>query len=346
MAPVTIVEQSVGPPEPNAIRVLVTGFGPFWRYQVNPSWLAVKPLHNTILRVEPSTEPIVPSLHHAHNDHPMAMDDMEAVSQAPLVIHITTLQIPVAYHAVLSTVAGLHSRPPVLPEPEDPAFMIPTPPQNGYDFMFHIGVAGRGPLRIEKIGHKLGYRMKDAEGQYAPVVATPKEIQPEPTETERIELQRMYIGAGIIPVTDIGPPGPSGVLNGEHGDAPHPPVDVTEHQPNRGFGKGFENFADELPTEVDVARLIHSMKESGIESVYSSMDAGHYLCDFLFYGSLAEAKRVASKQEKDKARNTPPKTTPVLFMHCPPQGQPHHSEQVTHAIKHIIGWVCTRNTRP
>ncbi len=195
----------------------------------------------------------------------MAMDDMEAVSQAPLVIHITTLQIPVTYHAVLSTVAGLHFRPPVLPEPEDPAFMIPTPPQNGYDFMFHIGVAGRGPLRIEKIGHKLGYRMKDAEGQYAPVVATPKEIQPEPTETERIELQRMYIGAGIIPVTDIGPPGPSGVLNGEHGDAPHPPVDVTEHQPNRGFGKGYENFADELPTEVDVARLIHSMKESGIE---------------------------------------------------------------------------------
>ena len=52
------------------------------------------------------------------------------------------------------------------------------------------------------------------------------------------------------------------------------------------------------------------------------MDAGHFLCDFLFYASLAEAKRHATKLEKDKTRSTPPKMTPVLFMHCPPVGQP------------------------
>ena len=31
------------------------------------------------------------------------------------------------------------------------------------------------------------------------------------------------------------------------------------------------------------------------------MDAGHFLCDYIFYCSLAESKRVAGKQEKDKA---------------------------------------------
>ena len=75
------------------------------------------------------------------------------------------------------------------------------------------------------------------------------------------------------------------------------------------------------------------------------MDAGHYLCDFLFYGSLAEAKRAAANKEKDKIRNTPPRPTPVLFMHCPPDGQPLKTEAVTDAIKYIVAWVC-RRTRP
>lgn len=72
------------------------------------------------------------------------------------------------------------------------------------------------------------------------------------------------------------------------------------------------------------------------------MDAGHFLCDFLFYASLAEAKRNAAKQEKDKARSTPPKMTPVLFMHCPPVGQPFETEEVTDAIKKVVLWVCAR----
>lgn len=72
------------------------------------------------------------------------------------------------------------------------------------------------------------------------------------------------------------------------------------------------------------------------------MDAGHYLCDFLFYSSLAEAKRHATKQEKDKARSTPPKMTPVLFMHCGPVGQPLETEEVTDAIKKTVLYVCSR----
>lgn len=72
------------------------------------------------------------------------------------------------------------------------------------------------------------------------------------------------------------------------------------------------------------------------------MDAGHYLNDFLFYGSLSEAKRNAQALEKGKTRSTPPKMTPVLFMHCCPVGQPFETEEVTEAIKHVVAWVCAR----
>lgn len=63
------------------------------------------------------------------------------------------------------------------------------------------------------------------------------------------------------------------------------------------------------------------------------MDAGHYLCDFIYYGSLAEVKR--SSKPYEKKRNTQ-----VLFLHCPPVGLPLSTEEVTEAIKRIIIWVC------
>jgi len=61
------------------------------------------------------------------------------------------------------------------------------------------------------------------------------------------------------------------------------------------------------------------------------MDAGHYLCDFIYYCSLAEAKRIEKPNEK---------RTQVLFLHCPPVNQPLSTEDVTDAIKRIIVWTC------
>jgi pyroglutamyl-peptidase len=70
------------------------------------------------------------------------------------------------------------------------------------------------------------------------------------------------------------------------------------------------------------------------QQIYSSMDAGHYVCDFAYYCSLAEAKRAASKSDKGTQ-------TKVLFMHCPPVDQPFSTEEVIDAVKKIIVWVCT-----
>ncbi|KAJ8696486.1 hypothetical protein PTI98_006353 [Pleurotus ostreatus] len=289
---------------PNEFRVLVTGFGqvqPFAHFDENPSWLAVKPLHKTTLATDPSLNPII-------------VNQQVAVSgsapRMPRPIHISALQIPVTYEAVLNTVPGLHSRPPILPEGVDPDF--PAPPEEGYDLMFHIGVAGRGPLRMERIGHKLGYQMKDVSGKLASVVrSNPKDFSrhtDEPASAAE-NMERERLGMEII-------------SSGEN-----------IARQTRGFGAAYETFPDEITTEVDVTRLVQDLKRSGIEQIYTSMDAGHYLCDFIYYCSLAEAKRTAKPYEKRR-------NTQVLFLHCPPVNQPLTTEEVTEAIKRIIVWIC------
>ncbi|KIJ61354.1 hypothetical protein HYDPIDRAFT_42757 [Hydnomerulius pinastri MD-312] len=204
----------------------------------------------------------------------------------PRDVHITTLQVPVTYEDVLSIVPSLHARPPVLPPSEDEDCPpLPTPP-GGYDLIFHVGVAGRGPLRLERLGHKFGYNMKDAKGCHAPSVRVAHDeatrVAIEISEAERMERARL--GYVIEPPTESGEP------------------------PKRGFGKGYESFPDEIYTDVDVEKLVNYLKKSDVQKVYSSLDAGHYLCDFIYYCSLAESRRHTPKTDKPKTR--------VLFLHC------------------------------
>ncbi|KAI0312571.1 hypothetical protein OF83DRAFT_1066961, partial [Amylostereum chailletii] len=186
------------------------------------------------------------------------------------------------------------------------------PPESGYDLIFHIGLAGRGPLRMERLSHKIGYRMKDTAGERAPIVEyLPDAAAPEPLE----QSQAAMIAEARLTMDE----------EKKHLDAAVP-------EPARGFGKGYEGNPDDLFTTIDVERLVHDLKAGGLENVYSSMDAGHHVCDFTYFCSLAEAKRTAIKH--DKARSTK-----VLFMHCPPPNQPFTTEEVTEAIKTIIVWV-------
>jgi hypothetical protein len=70
---------------------------------------------------------------------------------------------------VLAIAPGLHAAPPVLPEPTEAALVAAHVSTKGFDFILHVGVANRGPLRVEKKGHKNGYDTPDAKGQYAPI---------------------------------------------------------------------------------------------------------------------------------------------------------------------------------
>lgn len=167
-------------------------------------------------------------------------DHLETPDQTTVLreVRITTLNVPVTYEDVLSTVPGLHARPPVLPPVEN----IFPPPPNGYDLVLHVGVAGRGPLRIERVSHKFGYNMKDANGCQAPVVRVSRDEASrgpsEPSPEERLERARL------------------GYING--------PIDGAE-PPKRGFGKGYESFPEEIYTEVDVEKLVNHLKKSGVE---------------------------------------------------------------------------------
>jgi hypothetical protein len=91
-------------------------------------------------------------------------------------------------------------------------------------------VAGRGALRIEKLGHKLGYRLKDANGDLAPIVEDdestkiPSRVNAAPSEAETLERSRL--GAEVTGRDRA----------------------VSVSKLERGFGAGYSPFAEELHT--------------------------------------------------------------------------------------------------
>ncbi|KAH9083410.1 hypothetical protein EDB83DRAFT_10927 [Lactarius deliciosus] len=299
----------------NALRVLLTGYGPTLRHPQNPTWLAIAPLNNVVLSLE--IEPASPDRMQMviDVDHPNGYP-----SDDPRHIHLSTLQLPPTYDAVLDYVAGLHARPPIIPPTNPPTTVIAPPPESGYDLIFHIGLAGRGPFRLERLAHKTGYRMKDSLNHHAPVVDfLPEPNTAEPSQVEMLDQMRVSSASMAI----VGP---------------QSPIDTSADQPVRGFGKGYESFAEDLHSTIDVEHLVLGMKEQGVEQLYSSMDAGHCVSDFTYYCSLAESRRMLLRHDKGSQ-------TKVLFMHCCPVGQPFGTEEVTEAIQKIILWVCRNDPR-
>ncbi|KAF9053099.1 hypothetical protein BJ165DRAFT_1400442 [Panaeolus papilionaceus] len=345
----------------NALRVLITGFGPFLHHEVNPSWLAVKPLHNAILYTQPANAPLqlpeASSQSRQSKSKGKGSDDGQSsdkgsskspakatttpsnveefiFSTEPRPIHITTVCIPVVYESVLEIVPGLHARPPNIPAKLFAVEGLPMPeslPQ-AFDFMFHVGVAGRGPLRMERLGHKFGYHMKDASGRYAQVVkvqskdfsrqnaAMPGVAPPVPGSPGGMSAsgsnnwQAGSLHGGLAQNPNFGEGGSGGVGFGESSG------DIFA-RPTRGFGLPYEAFPEEITTDVDVTRLVYDLKQNGVEQIYTSMDAGHYLCDFIYYCSLAEAQRAS----KAKAQLWDPKraiTGPTYAAYSSPYTSP------------------------
>lgn len=226
----------------------------------------MKPLQNTVLHTDIHIDKIIPTTtSFSSSIAPTAAAQASLnINSQPRPIHITTLKVPVTYEAVLSIVPGLHARPPVLPldAPEDCA----RPPVSNYDFVFHLGVAGRGPLRMERISHKLGYHMKDATGQLAPVVkVSPKgfsrrgdPVGPAPAGAGSSGSGGMHVGGGNLPSA-------AEIIERERLGIDHVEGSDTNLRPTRGFGATYETFPDEITTSIDVTRLVHDLKRSGIE---------------------------------------------------------------------------------
>jgi hypothetical protein len=153
----------------------------------------------------------------------------------------------------------------MIPPTNPSSTTIAPPPENGYDFIFHIGLAGRGPFRIERLAHKTGYRMKDSSYKHAPIIEfLPEPSALEPSQGEMLEQMRLTSASMAI----VG-----------HAS----PIDPAVDQPVRGFGKGYETFPEDLHTTIDVELLVHAMKEQGVEvGSPSSLTLFSLICGFSF----------------------------------------------------------------
>lgn len=209
---------------------------PFLHYKENPSWLAVQPLHNTVIVLDEQPERAV------MDDKLGLKKDEEEIPKTR--IHISALQVPVVYESVLETVPGLHLRPPILPGEVMNDGLFPRPPKKGYDLIFHIGVAGRGALRVEKVGHKLGYQMKDAHGKLAPLVESPVQEFGRNRDGFLGAVNMEMLAMDMVETHTAGEGAP---------------------RLNRGFGAGYEKFPEELYTDVDLTALVQDLKRQGVE---------------------------------------------------------------------------------
>jgi hypothetical protein len=195
-------------------------------------------------------------------------------SDDPRHIHLSCLQLPATYDAVLDYVAGLHARPPIIPPTNPPTTVMVPPPEHGYDLIFHIGLAGRGPFRLERLAHKTGYRLKDSFNQYAPIVDfLPEPNTAEPSQVEILDQMRVSSASMAI----VGP---------------QSPIDTTIDQPIRGFGKGYESFGEDLHTTIDVEHLVVGMKEQGVDvGTFSSPLSSFFLLSDVATGVFIDGCR-------------------------------------------------------
>ena len=190
-------------------------------------------------------------------------------SDHPRHIHLSSLQLPPTYDAVLDYVAGLHARPPLIPPTNPPTTVVAPPPESGYDLIFHIGLAGRGPFRIERLAHKTGYRMKDSFNQHAPIVDFLPESNNNTVEPSQVEiLDQMRVSSASMAIV-----------------GPQSPIDTSIDQPVRGFGKGYESFGEDLHTIIDVEHLVLGMKEQDVEVGLFSSFLFSYFFHFHFHSS-------------------------------------------------------------
>lgn len=122
---------------------------------------------------------------------------------------------------------------------------------------------------MEKLAHKSGYHMKDANGKYAPQCTSGK-------KTDESNGNMVVPGPGQ---PDFQPANSQLAIS----NLPETPVDNFLARTNRGFGTGYERFEEgthvvlfaraflnrlpnvELTSDIDVVRLVQDMKLAGIE---------------------------------------------------------------------------------
>lgn len=216
----------------------------FKNYVENPSWLAVKSLHDTYLTT--SQCPTMESFPRAQSAN------TSSESAPPRRIHLQTIQLAVAYQHLLDTVPRLHSTLPSSPHAKP--WLDKNNDQDGssgngesypngyrvkhqnYDIILHVGVGLKGKLAVETTGHKRGYRLKDSTDLKCPAFRDQSGqdgIERIESDAEKMERLRLEVERDIDQVV-------------------------------RGFDEGYEAFEDLEVIEIDAVKLIDWLKNKGV----------------------------------------------------------------------------------
>ncbi|MBW0499503.1 hypothetical protein O181_039218 [Austropuccinia psidii MF-1] len=97
------------------------------------------------------------------------------------------------------------------------------------------------------------------------------------------------------------------------------------------FEAGWEDWGDgpdDLKTSIEVEKVIENLKDK-LESdvkIRSSNDAGHYLCEYIYYGSLFHFSSVLKKSR-----------LPVTFLHVPASVEARAIERGRRILLEVIG---------
>ena len=234
------------------ISVIIVPLQAFRGYDDNPSWLAVRNLHD--IQLDLSKEP-------TYANGKVADDTSSSQNPTGPVAHIQCVHIPVHYGTILDTIPRLHgSKEPFSPQAERwfddrcdstglaghkdkcyPDGYRIEHPKEGFDVIIHVGVGRAGGIRVETLGHKIGYKHGDTQEDLAPEL---------PLTTLAQDLEN-----GSVPV-EYDP----SVANDE----------LVQDGKLRGFGEGYEAFKLEEMTDVDVSRVVEWLKERGMSVSYHS----------------------------------------------------------------------------
>ncbi|SCV73454.1 BQ2448_7380 [Microbotryum intermedium] len=136
--------------------VHITGFGPFGEHKTNPSWQAVKQLHETTLVTRPA--PLASASSSSKNPVTASSSSksksLSSSSARP--IHLTSTLIPVTYASSLLIVSQLHT------DTTDSTDPMP-------DLIIHVGVGSPHSLTLEALARKFGYDKPDVDRAFAPL---------------------------------------------------------------------------------------------------------------------------------------------------------------------------------
>lgn len=307
------------------VRVLVTGFGPFRSTTLNPSWETAKVLSKRGVRGT------VPRHHRPDYD-----------------IKIDIEYVPVEYAYVVSALSYFHGM--TVERPAIPADMVREAEEAGaryecvssgrqrYDLVLHIGQGRAGGVHIETRAHQLGYRLLDAHAALPPIIEGEQHDgeQDDDEETKKESLaagqeddshgpDEQFLSTVERAISlNRGFPTPSGAVR-------------TRVRRNGGA----------LNTLIDTKGLAETLSLACPNmSINSSVNAGRYICEFTYFGSLANAIAASHEQQPqqqharpERRRTSDANETKVLFIHVPPKDDPLSIDDMVDVISKAIAKV-------